>query len=538
MISGCLMLLGWVCASTHAAVYDAVNDFSPTNNPNGVWSYGLELWDGGAFTLYGTNGNDGPIELWEDPSLSYGTVSYNDTTGVVTTAEATWQPRQLAVTPGMFSDFSIVRWTAPGSGIYSITAQFGALHADVVTADVHILLNGLISSLYGISGTPLFNANLFRAVTAASTNLYRRLQAGDTVDFIVGGGGNGTGNYDDTGLAATITQIAAGNADLAVSGAVTPGATVTGSNVIYTVTVTNIGPDLAVDVLLTNRLPPQVEYLAADAGTNGSWNTPQIGMIVASFPLLAAGGSESLTVTGAMRCSTPNRAVLTNTATASSLVNDPVGANNQANVMATNSNPLRKPACNNVITFTELAVDRVLCFRGDGSTTCGTVLGDNLTLSATISLAGVDITQFNANTSFHLTAGNFSLDYTLGDDPHYLTGKTSATFRETEINDDDRRVGSQTVRLKWTAEELTVKVSLKDSDVLNSAATPVLANRYDGRASGVLADAVTASIEFGPAGVSFDGVYAAGAVVSTVVIGRDLIAYPVSAVKFVGAGVN
>lgn len=39
-------------------IYDAAADFSPTSNPNGVWSYGWSATLGGAFQLYTQSGPD------------------------------------------------------------------------------------------------------------------------------------------------------------------------------------------------------------------------------------------------------------------------------------------------------------------------------------------------------------------------------------------------------------------------------------------------------------------------------------------------
>jgi hypothetical protein len=133
--------------------------------------------------------------------------------------------------------------------------------------------------------------------------------------------------------------------------------------------------------------------------------------------------------------------------------------------------------------------------------------------------------------------GGFSFGDNLGDDPHYLPGKTHATFTEREINGDtDQVVGHQTVRLKWTAEQLTVTITLSDLDILDSVVTPVLADRYDGHATGPITDAITASVNFGNAATTFDVVPVTGAVVTGTGIGPDGMSYTISTIRLKGAG--
>src|SRR5436189_5124844 len=59
-------LFGFACfASTHAAtIYDPAKEFSATDNPNGVWSYGYSLSHGGLFTLDLTHENPYGADEW------------------------------------------------------------------------------------------------------------------------------------------------------------------------------------------------------------------------------------------------------------------------------------------------------------------------------------------------------------------------------------------------------------------------------------------------------------------------------------------
>jgi uncharacterized repeat protein (TIGR01451 family) len=529
-----LVLLGWgiVFLPGVTLAFDAAGNFSTGSNPNGTWSYGYSYGVGSTFILDTTNttsyaglalagwmGNLNPAFGANYPiavkNFTSHPVANNNTTVL--------QPGQLGLQPDASNVVSIVRWTAPFSGAFNINATFSGCDVLGDSVDVHVLYNG---------------SSLFDSVVSPSPASYTGSQSilvGDTIDFAVGNGGNGL-NDDTTGLAATIRPVVVGNADLGVSAIVTPGSTVTSSNVIYTIVITNRGPDNAVEVTITNTLAPQVIFLGCDAGTNGSCGAAGPGQIIGSYSFLATNDTGTLIITGQVLCTAVNRAVLTNTATVSAFTDDPVGADNQVSTVATNSNPLRKPLCSNTLSFTEFSQDRLTCDREEGSIFCREIMGDNLKISITIPLTGVDITQFNQNTFFDLTVGDFSFDDNLGDDPHYSPGKTQATFSSRVFNDDDQMVGHQTVQLKWTAEQLTATINVNDLDTLNSEITPALAGRYDGHATGPVTDVITASVDLGDAGTSFDVVPVTGSVLTGTGIGPDGMSYTLSAVRLKGTG--
>jgi hypothetical protein len=104
------------------------------------------------------------------------------------------------------------------------------------------------------------------------------------------------------------------------------------------------------------------------------------------------------------------------------------------------------------------------------------------------------------------------------------------------FNDDDQMVGHQTVQLKWTAEQLTATINVNDLDTLNSEITPALAGRYDGHATGPVTDVITASVDLGDAGTSFDVVPVTGSVLTGTGIGPDGMSYTLSAVRLKGTG--
>lgn len=533
----CLALLGWavVVQPLTALAFSAAAEFSSDRNPNASWSYGWSYGVGSTFTLDASNSqNYAGLQLsgWingSDPSgLPY--ILHNGTAGDISIQFTTYAPGQLAEQPGSSNEVSIVRWTAPFSGTCTVAAAFACLSSVAISdggsVDVHVLHNGV----------SIFDDDAVNKETPASFSGQQTVITGDTIDFVVGNGGNGP-NEDTTGLSATISPIVVGNADLGVS-VVTPGTTRTDSNIVYSVIVTNVGPDSGIEVTVTNSLPLQVTFVSCDAGTNGFCEADANGHVVGTFPVLSAGQTATMTVTGTVLCSTVNGAALTNTATVSSLTDDPVDSNNQASAVATNSNPLRKPFCSNTLVYTESFADHVACSGGGGGFSCEEFMGDTIKLTVTMSLAGVDITQFNQNTSFDLTVGGFSISHDLGDDTHYKTNETQATFSDRLSNGDFGWVGNLSTRLKWTTTELTATIALKDSDTLDSGLDPILAGSYDGHASGLINDTVAASVDLGAASTSFDQVPSQGSVLTGTVIGRDGMTYTISIIKLKGAGAH
>src|SRR5262249_52385820 len=104
------------------------------------------------------------------------------------------------VHPADVAGFGVVRFVAPSSGSFVVTAGF--LGRDqgqpAPTTDVHVLLNG--TSLFDetISGFGPRSNKSFAATLP--------LTIGDTLDFVVGNGQNGHQN-DSTSVAAVITAV-------------------------------------------------------------------------------------------------------------------------------------------------------------------------------------------------------------------------------------------------------------------------------------------------------------------------------------------
>jgi hypothetical protein len=205
------------------ARYDVAKEFSATNNPTGVWTYGYSsgrldgfvafaTTDGAAFRSFSGNPQvtvtawgrnlpfpaNHPLVMKNQSQID---LTKNNNSDIVLAAG------NLAVSSGEKPNptYGIVRFTSPADNLYSVQAIFSGIQFSVAgtTTDVHVLVNG----------SPIFDAviNGFGEIRSYASRMLIRLSAGATVDFAVGPGSNGNQNSDWTGLAAVITAGAQPN---------------------------------------------------------------------------------------------------------------------------------------------------------------------------------------------------------------------------------------------------------------------------------------------------------------------------------------
>src|SRR6266496_6584567 len=133
-------------------------------------------------------------------------------------------------------------------------------------------------------------------------------------------------------------RVCVGAADLAITKTDSPDPVTTGSDLTYTVTVTNNGPDTATSVTVTDNLPPETTFVSCSSTgggvCGGSGNNRTV-----TFTSLASGQSETITLVASVNCSVVDGTVISNTATVSSFTPDPDTTNNSATTTTTASNP-------------------------------------------------------------------------------------------------------------------------------------------------------------------------------------------------------
>lgn len=133
-------------------------------------------------------------------------------------------------------------------------------------------------------------------------------------------------------------RFAPPSADLRLMKSSSASTAVAGTQVTHTITVTNDGVAPAQNVVVTDQLPPTLALSACSAtgaaACGGSATNP-----TATFPLLAPGASETMTVVATLSCAAPNGSSVVNVATVSANTADPDPSNNAASAAVTASNP-------------------------------------------------------------------------------------------------------------------------------------------------------------------------------------------------------
>jgi len=124
---------------------DVAADFSPTNNPNGVWQYGWSFALGSAFILSTHPAVRDGVDSWRGDREPFGNPGeyHNGTNDVLFLGDTNpMPPGQFALHPGPGGEYAVVRYVAPEAANASIGAEFTGLDIFGTTTDVHVLLNG------------------------------------------------------------------------------------------------------------------------------------------------------------------------------------------------------------------------------------------------------------------------------------------------------------------------------------------------------------------------------------------------------------
>ena len=170
--------------------YILSRDFSPTNNPSGVWSYGAKPSLDGSFSAFGIRGLN-PFEYWQLVASQEPTIYRNGTSETITIAggQGVFPPGTTFLysgTDGAANGFGVARFIVPpgGSSNFLIKADVrpvydGNLQGDT---DFHVVKNG----------AELFGRFLAPSERGGYTNTLA-LAAGDVVDFMVGRGQDNSG---------------------------------------------------------------------------------------------------------------------------------------------------------------------------------------------------------------------------------------------------------------------------------------------------------------------------------------------------------
>ena len=196
-----LLLIVVASQPAQAQTYDAAADFEQgfinQTNPNAVWSYGYSSSFTTPITLYDQTaqpGINGPnAQFWISSVINYGespSAEFNDGQAY-DDGNVDFLPYEFLLVSGIAGQYSDLVFTAPASGMYSVTGSFRGCQYGIGVV-VGIVVNGNV----------IFNSTVSSEgqIVPFDTNL--SLAAGDTVIFSVGP----NGGLQNTGVAATITS--------------------------------------------------------------------------------------------------------------------------------------------------------------------------------------------------------------------------------------------------------------------------------------------------------------------------------------------
>ena len=127
-------------------------------------------------------------------------------------------------------------------------------------------------------------------------------------------------------------------ADLAITKTGSPDPVTVGSNLIYTIEVTNNGPVTAQSVTVTDDLPAETTFVSCSSTGGGVCGGLGNNRTV-TFATLTSGQSETITLVANVNCSVAAGTAISNTATVSSFTPDPDTSNNSATATTAASNP-------------------------------------------------------------------------------------------------------------------------------------------------------------------------------------------------------
>ena len=194
------IVLAASCSAAPAMIYNAAGDFSATNNPNSVWSFGEQTTLGGVLSNFLNSGTISNLDYWTSGTPGYLGAMHNASGSIINWGTLLVNPGQLTLHPGPTTEYTLARFTAPTTGTYTFHADFiGQDYIIGTTTDVHLLVNNISLFSSAVNGY---------LSTASSGSFTMTLNAGSTIDAAVGNAGN-TFYGDTTGLDFTVESVPA-----------------------------------------------------------------------------------------------------------------------------------------------------------------------------------------------------------------------------------------------------------------------------------------------------------------------------------------
>ncbi|HET8773146.1 MAG TPA: hypothetical protein VFP80_05125 [Thermoanaerobaculia bacterium] len=238
---------------------------------------------------------------------------------------------QTTVTPAPV-DLSITKTSDPTAAVVGSNVEYtivvtnngpGAA-ADVVVTDTLPAGTTLVSASAGCTGTTTVTCTVGTLAAGASATIELIVTMPSTPGVVSNTASADTSSTDPTpGNDASTAQTTVGlnPADLSITKTADRPNALVGSNVEYTIIVTNNGPGEATDVVVTDTLPAGTTLVSSSAGCTGTTT------ITCTVGTLASGASATIELVVTMP-STPG--TVSNTATVESSSTDPTPGNDSS----------------------------------------------------------------------------------------------------------------------------------------------------------------------------------------------------------------
>ncbi|MDB6024302.1 MAG: hypothetical protein JWM68_525 [Verrucomicrobiales bacterium] len=291
-----------------AGPYNNSLDFFKATNPNGVWS--LYVVDDTGQDFGAINGG------W---SLSIDTVvPVNTNADVAVTITASANPAVIAAD---------LTYTILVSN-FGQNAATGVMVTNIIPASAAYISATTSQGSYSYSaGKVVCNIGTVSAGGTATITVTVSAGSGNLVSSVQSGANELDLNLANN-TASLTTPTRAAQSDLVVKGSASSASVLVNSNLTYTLAVTNLGPDSAVNVVLTNTFSSSVSYVSGNSTQGVVTNLGSA--VVANLGTISAGSNVLVTIVVAPA----NVGTLTNTIVASSSGSDTNTANNITNVVA------------------------------------------------------------------------------------------------------------------------------------------------------------------------------------------------------------
>jgi uncharacterized repeat protein (TIGR01451 family) len=278
-----------------------------------------------------------------DPTTSDNTSSVNST--VATSADLTISKSgPTTITAGTDATYTITLTNAGPSDAQNVSLTDAVPSGTTFVSESQTSGPGFTFSNPSAGGTGTVSGSIASFATGASATFTLVVHAlsSDANNSTISNTANVSSSTSDPTSAdntSTVNSTVATSADLSISKS-GPANVTAGSNITYTITLTNTGPSVAQSVSLTDAVPSGTTFVSESqtGGPTFTFSNPSpggTGTVSGSIASFTAGSSASFTLVVHALSSDSNGSTISNTANVSSSTSDPTSADNTSTVNST-----------------------------------------------------------------------------------------------------------------------------------------------------------------------------------------------------------